>query len=58
MILLVGGGVRTFEDIRASLNLRPDGTIIRVGPITIFTVHEMTDGEQPTTRIKLDFGQI
>ena len=59
MIIFVGGGVQTFQGGRASLNLRPEGTIIRVGPNTIFTLQTlMTEDNGPLTRIKLDFGQI
>ena len=58
MIVLVGGSVQTFEDSRASLNLRPEGTIIRVGPNSIFTMQTLTEEDEPVSRIKLDIGQI
>ncbi|MDK1027872.1 MAG: FecR domain-containing protein [Anaerolineae bacterium] len=41
------------------MSLRPEGTIIRVGPNTIFTMQSLiTQDNEPLTRIKLDFGKI
>ncbi len=58
MDILIGGSVQTFEEARVSLNLRPEGTIIRVGPNSIFTVQALTEDGQSSTRIQLDLGQI
>ena len=38
--LVPGGSVRTLDDSRARLDLLPDGTIVRVGPNTIFVLTE------------------
>jgi len=37
-----GGAIRTQEASRARLDMHPDGTIIRVGPSTIFTLEQQT----------------
>ena len=58
MVLQVSGGVQTQDNGRASLTLLPEGTIIRVGPNTIFTVQEIDTGTEAKHRIKLDLGQI
>lgn len=58
MVLQVGGGLETFDDSRASLNLNPEGTLIRVGPNTIFTVSAPVETSQSHTRLHLDIGQI
>lgn len=59
MVLLVGGQVRTGEPGRARLDLAPDGTIVRVGPTSEFTLAELNDDIQtPLTRLKLAAGQL
>jgi hypothetical protein len=58
MTLFIGGGVQTGEDSRATLNLLANGTVIRVGPNSSFTVQEITGGEQSKTLINLLFGEI
>jgi hypothetical protein len=58
MTLLVGGGVQTGEDSRATLNLLVNGTIIRLGPNSSFTVQEITGRERSKTQINLLFGKI
>lgn len=60
MTLTIGGSVKTGDNSRARIDLLPDGTIVRVGPNSLYTVAALNvdqDGK-PTTQIKLDFGQI
>lgn len=59
LVLPVGGSIQTGDNSRATLNLLPDGTIIRVAPNSTFTVKsiEMVDGK-PQTTITLLFGKV
>ncbi|MRR31056.1 hypothetical protein EG834_12205, partial [bacterium] len=57
--LLVGGQALSGENSRARLDLTPDGTIIRIGPNTLFTLEELgTDPANPSAKLRLDFGQL
>jgi len=59
LVLQVGGQARTGEPGRARLDLAPDGTIVRVGPTSEFTLTEISDDVQlPFTRLKLAAGQL
>ncbi len=60
MKLSVGDSVKTGDNSRARVDLLSDGTIVRVGPNSLYTVTALDidqDGKS-ATRIKLDFGQI
>jgi hypothetical protein len=53
------GGVETGADSRARLDLLPEGTIVRVGPNSSFTIPEVAEeNSQPKTTIELLFGKI
>ncbi len=53
------GGVETGVDGRARLDLLSEGTIVRVGPNSSFTIPEITVvNSQPKTTIELLFGKI
>ncbi|KAF0107413.1 MAG: hypothetical protein FD146_1891 [Anaerolineaceae bacterium] len=57
--LQVRGQARTGDDSRSRLDLQPDGTIVRLGPNTLFTLEEMNaETDAPFTRLNLLFGQI
>lgn len=59
MGILPSGKVETGIDGRARLDLLPEGTIIRVGPNSSFTMTEIDkDDSEPKTRIELFFGKI
>jgi hypothetical protein len=60
MAVPVGGSVQTGDNSRARVDLLPDGTIIRVGPNSLYTVTDISINQngKSSTRIKLDFGQI
>jgi hypothetical protein len=59
MNILPGGGVETGIDGRARLDLLPEGTIVRVGPSSSFTIPEITEENGgPKTTIELFFGKI
>ncbi|MBI3739660.1 MAG: FecR domain-containing protein [Chloroflexi bacterium] len=60
MTLTIGGSVKTGDNSRARVDLLPDGTIVRVGPNSLYTVTalNMDQDGKPTTHIKLEFGQI
>ena len=59
MSIGIGGGIETGSDGRARIDLRPDGTIIRVGPNSSFTVPELIEvNGEPKTTIELFFGKI
>ncbi|MFN8411906.1 MAG: FecR family protein [Anaerolineales bacterium] len=59
MSILEGGSVKTSEDAHVRLNLLPDGTIVRVGPNSLFnfTSLKVANG-QPQTTIELLVGKI
>jgi hypothetical protein len=47
------------EDSRARLDLQPEGTIVRLGPNTLFSVEDVSpDPAEPFTKLKLLFGQL
>lgn len=53
------GQAKTEQDSRASLVLHPEGTAIRIGPNTLFTVQALSSpDESPSSRIRLFFGEI
>lgn len=58
-VIQAGGGLQTGADSRARIDLKPDGTIVRVAPNSAFTLPEITtvDGE-PKTTLSLVFGKI
>lgn len=57
--ILPSGGVETGVDGRARLDLLPEGTIVRVGPNSSFTVPQIVEENgQPKTVIELLFGKI
>ncbi len=58
-VIQAGGGLQTGADGRARIDLKPDGTILRVAPNSAFTLPEITtvDGE-PKTTLSLVFGKI
>lgn len=58
-IIQQGGGLQTGETGRARLDLKPEGTIVRVAPNSAFTLPQIveTDGE-PKTTLDLFFGKI
>lgn len=59
MSILSGGGVETGAEGRARLDLLPEGTIVRVGPNSSFTIPEMVvENGQPKTTIELLFGKV
>ena len=59
MSILPSGGVETGVDGRARLDLLSEGTIVRVGPNSSFTIPEITvKNGQPKTTIELLFGKV
>jgi len=57
--LATGGQAQSGEDSRARLDLEPEGTIVRLGPNTLFTLEVLNnDTENPLTRLNLLLGQI
>lgn len=59
MKIAAGGGLQTGEDGRARIDLTPEGTILRVGPNSSFTLPEITEeNDQPKTTIELFFGKV
>ena len=59
MSIATGGGLETGSDGRARMDLVPEGTVIRVGPNSSFTLPELVavDGK-PKTTIELLFGNL
>lgn len=58
-VIQAGGGLQTGADGRARIELKPEGTIVRVAPNSAFTLPQITevDGE-PKTTLSLFFGKI
>lgn len=58
-VIQAGGGLQTGADSRARIDLKPEGTIVRVAPNSAFTLSQITevDGE-PKTTLSLVFGKI
>lgn len=57
--LQVGGQAQSGDDSRARLDLLPEGTIVRIGPNTQFTLESLNDDTaNPSTKLRLDFGQL
>lgn len=58
-VIQAGGALQTGADGRARLDLKPDGTIVRVAPNSAFTLPQISevDGE-PKTTLSLFFGKI
>ncbi len=58
-ILQVGGQAQSGNDSRACLDLEPEGTVVRIGPNTLFTLNTLeTDADSPLARLELLVGQI
>jgi hypothetical protein len=59
MIILPAGGVPTGHNGRARLDLQPEGTIVRLGPNSNFTISLITEEiTQPKTTFELLVGKI
>ena len=59
MSIGIGGGIETGSDSRVRINLLPDGTIIRVGPNSSFTLSSLIEENgKPKTKLELLFGQV
>lgn len=59
MKISAGGGLQTGSDGRTRIDLAPEGSIIRVGPNSSFTLPEITEaGGQPKTTLELFFGKV
>lgn len=59
MEITAGGGLQTEDESRARIDLLPDGTILRVGPNSSFTLPEITEVDgQPKTIVELFFGKV
>lgn len=58
-VLQVGGQAQSGETGRARLDLEPEGTVVRIGPNTLFTLEALEqDTASPFARLELLFGQI
>ncbi|MBN2386134.1 MAG: FecR domain-containing protein [Anaerolineales bacterium] len=58
-LLSIGGQAQSGDDSRARLDLVPDGTILRLGPNTLFQLQALEQaGGDPQTRLRLLFGQL
>lgn len=59
VILQQGGALQTSADGRARLDLKPEGTVVRVAPNSAFTLAELTETNgEPKSAISLFFGKI
>jgi hypothetical protein len=57
--ILEGGSVETGEDGRVRVDLMPEGTIVRVGPNSAFSLPKLTEENgEPKTTIELLFGKV
>ena len=57
--ITIGGQAQSGENSRARLDLEPDGTILRLGPNTLFTLEQLNDDFQnPLTRLNMTLGQL
>ncbi len=58
-VLPVKGEARSGEASKARLDLQPEGTIVRLGPNSHFTLEDLTtDAAYPLTRIRLFLGKL
>ncbi len=58
-VVTIGGEAHSGSNGRARLDLTPDGTIIRIGPETIFTLVALEDNDQgPFSMLQLLLGQV
>lgn len=58
-VIQAGGGLQTGADGRARIDLKPDGTIVRVAPNSAFTLPQITEvNGEPKTTLSLVFGKI
>jgi hypothetical protein len=58
-IIQQGGALQTGADGRARLDLKPEGTIVRVAPNSVFNLSEVANAEgKPQTTLSLIFGKI
>jgi hypothetical protein len=59
LVIPVGGTIQTGDDSRAKLSLNPEGTIVRVGPNSSFTLSQITEENgEPKTTLQLLFGKV
>lgn len=59
MSILESGSVETGEDGRVRVDLMPEGTIVRVGPNSAFSLPKLTEEEgEPKTTVELLFGKV
>lgn len=59
MVIQTGGGLETGDDGHARMDLKPEGTIVRVGPNSSFLIPQITEENgQPKTTIQLLFGKM
>jgi hypothetical protein len=59
MSILESGSVETGEDGRVRVDLMPEGTIVRVGPNSAFSLPKLTQEEgEPKTTVELLFGKV
>ncbi|MEN9563232.1 MAG: FecR protein, partial [Chloroflexota bacterium] len=58
-VIQTGGALQTGADGRARLDLKPEGTIVRVAPNSAFTLPQITEENgEPKTTLSLLFGKI
>lgn len=59
MSILEGGSVETGENGKVRVDLMPEGTIVRVGPNSAFSLPKLTEEEgEPKTTVELLFGKV
>ena len=59
MSIFASGGVQTGDNGRVRLDLQPEGTIVRVGPSSSFTISVLTEENgEPKTTLELLFGKL
>src|SRR5689334_17036499 len=59
MTISASGSIETGDDGRVKVELKPDGTILRVGPGSSFTIPVLTEENgQPKTKLELAFGKV
>jgi len=59
MSISTGGGVETGEAGKVKLEFKPDGTVVRVGPNSSFTIPVLNEENgEPKTKLELAFGKV
>jgi hypothetical protein len=59
MSISTGGGVETGDQGKVRMEFKPDGTVVRVGPNSSFTIPVLTEENgEPKTKIELAFGKV